>query len=415
MKSKKKLRPSPRSYSFIRPSQQETPWGFEPPVITPAPAGAVTASPAAAPSRSGTKAKTPNTKQAIEWHGLALRGDRAALQAALAFFQQRHKRSPLLTAYYADCLSLASRHGTDYNSMFKDGHQAIALFDQAVNAAPDNVEIRLLRARQSLRLPEGFFRRTATAIGDLEYLIARYEENPQLFSQEQYWQLLYDLGNAYRILEMDEECQSTWAKLLELNPPASYAEQIERQRPRSDESLVQTIDAMNNSNALITEGIRLHDLAAEGAAYAAAPAHKALQKAYELAPNQPLLLGYLGSATALLARYALEPSTQFGNTIQGMRMLKEAIEKEPSNMTLRWLRGRLTAHLPETFFPMAQKTIEDFQLLLKSYKRGASGLSPDQYSYVLTTLLRAYEQAGDSHNATRIRQLIARAQGRNRS
>ncbi|MEW6065185.1 hypothetical protein P378_10940 [Desulforamulus profundi] len=121
---------------------------------------------------------------------------------------------------------MIGRDSTDHRELFSHAIKAMKNFDEAVNYSPDDIEIRLLRANHSLRLPEAFFCRTATAITDLEYLVERYQKDRGIFSIETYWQVLYDLGRAYERLGMEKECAAAWETLLSLNPDAKYRELI---------------------------------------------------------------------------------------------------------------------------------------------------------------------------------------------
>ncbi|NLY50434.1 MAG: hypothetical protein GX062_05475, partial [Firmicutes bacterium] len=149
-----------------------------------------------------------NLSEGTELRARALAGDQSAVKKALAFFQTAHEQDPsnsLIEAYYGDSLSLSGRHDEDPTVMFGKAIQGMKILDHAVTASPDNIEIRLIRAYHSFRLPEAFFRRTATAIADFEYLRERYNADKSIMSKEKYWQLLYDLGRSYQRLNMEQE------------------------------------------------------------------------------------------------------------------------------------------------------------------------------------------------------------------
>lgn len=148
----------------------------------------------------------------------ALTGDREAADRAVEFFERTLREcpdSPLITAYYADCLSLKGLYSRDPAEMFACTRKAMTVFDSAVNASPGDAAIRLMRARHCFRSPEAFFRRTATAINDFQHLARRFEQDPSIFPREIYWQVLYGLGEAYSRSGEKEKAQAAWSKLLE--------------------------------------------------------------------------------------------------------------------------------------------------------------------------------------------------------
>ncbi len=104
----------------------------------------------------------------------------------------------------------------------------LRIFDSAVNTELDNLDSIFLRTGQSFRLPKDFFRRTATAIAYLEYLVKHYGED-QTFPVDIYWQFLYDLGETYRGLGLKKESLNVWEKLLSVKPDSRFSVLIQEQ------------------------------------------------------------------------------------------------------------------------------------------------------------------------------------------
>ena len=104
----------------------------------------------------------------------------------------------------------------------------LRIFDNAANSELDNLDSRFLRTGLSFRLPKAFFRRTATAIAYLEYLVKHYGED-QTFPVDIYWQFLYDLGETYRCLGLKNESLNVWEKLLSVKPDPRFSGLIQEQ------------------------------------------------------------------------------------------------------------------------------------------------------------------------------------------
>ncbi|HYH04254.1 MAG TPA: hypothetical protein VEC37_14275, partial [Bacillota bacterium] len=155
-------------------------------------------------------------------HQRALSGEKHNIQQALEFFSQArllHPDQVVFEAYHADCLSLQGRNASNTGEMFANAIKATKTIDAAILKEPDNIQIRFIRAQQSMRLPEMFFARTATAVIDWEYLVERYRQEPQLFKKEQIEEIHYQLSLCYRRLGLNEEAEALWRELIADSSP----------------------------------------------------------------------------------------------------------------------------------------------------------------------------------------------------
>lgn len=343
-------------------------------------------------------------KKGIALHALARDGDKQATQEAYEFFKRLNDRYPnddLVAVYYADCLSMTGRDAADSSRQFANDTEAIRLMDKAVDRRPDDIEIRLVRGYHGFRLSEAFFGRTGTAIEDFEYVIKRYEENQTLLSVETYWQLLYDLGQAYQRLGKEEEARAIWNKLLGKAPAPKYHNLIQAQE-FDVEKAVNEFYTVNDSKELLQRGIRLFRLAIDENPKAAQAAQAALEKAHEIDPDNLEILAYYGSSIALVGRYATDADVMFDNVIKGLRLLNKAINRDPKNPHFRWLRANLTFLMPESLFHMTEGAIEDFQFVISAYEQDQSLFPKEQYWKMLYDLGAAYEQIGQKENARKV-------------
>ena len=62
--------------------------------------------------------------------------------------------------------------------------------------------------------------------------------------------------------------------------------------------------------------------------------------------QQPLLYGYKGCATMIMAKHAFNPLNKWSYFRKGKNMLEQAITKDPGNIELRYLRITVQSNAP---------------------------------------------------------------------
>ncbi|MCX7922093.1 MAG: tetratricopeptide repeat protein [Clostridia bacterium] len=345
---------------------------------------------------SGEALKKKVLVEGLELHSRAFSGGREDVAKASEYFEKLYNQNPgdsLIAAYYADCLSLMGREAREPSAMFGSAIRAIKMLDSAVNGSPDNIEIRLLRANQSYRLPESFFKRTATAINDFEYLIGRYENDNSLMTQDFYYNLLYLLGKSYQRIGMESEAETIWKKLLSISGNSKYKGLANKELNNISDKIDLNSDISRlDSEALLNEAIRFHDLAVEGKQNAAAKACGILEKLYKAQPNNPIIEGYYGSSIALMARDSSESQVLFDYAIKGIKHLKNAVTRGYGDNRLKFLRANVFYNLPEVFFHLTDKAAKDFKSLITAYENDNSLFSEECYWQMLYDLGVCYER-----------------------
>ncbi|MBV8706614.1 MAG: hypothetical protein JO028_05460 [Acidobacteriaceae bacterium] len=117
-------------------------------------------------------------RQAKDFYYQGVYGDKTAGEKSDKLFTELHKRlpdDPLVTVYYGSLRLLEAQRTWALwkkNSLSKQGVQ---LMDRAVNAAPNNLEVRFVRAATDRSLPS-FFGRKQQAQSDLNFIVQRAEE-----------------------------------------------------------------------------------------------------------------------------------------------------------------------------------------------------------------------------------------------
>lgn len=98
----------------------------------------------------------------------------------------------------------------------------------------------------------------------------------------------------------------------------------------------------------------------------------------------PLLLGYKGSATALLAKYSINPYRKVKYFNAGVAVVEKAIKKEPSNFELRYIRFSIQTNAPG-FLGYYDNIASDKSFLLK----GISAISDQDLKKNVTAFLKS--------------------------
>lgn len=142
-------------------------------------------------------------------------------------------------------------------------------------------------------------------------------------------------------------------------------------------------------NLRFNEAVELYHKGVKGNKKAAQQAYLLFETLASEKPNHIESLGYYGSATALLARDTPIPKDKKKYALEGLKMLDQAVSKEPKNYTIRILRGNVCARMPESVFHRTSTAIEDFEMLVDAYKNDSTVLSENTYQSILNELEKA--------------------------
>ncbi|MDP4160073.1 MAG: hypothetical protein Q8911_09995 [Bacillota bacterium] len=180
-------------------------------------------------TNSNKSSKQELWSMSVKYHELALNGDKEATKKAYELFKQIHELAPQdqrAAAYLGSATALLGKNAIDPNERLKLVLKGLKTLDNAVTKDPEDIEIRTLRAYVSFNLPEMFFHRTTSAVGDFKHLVLRYEQDKSIFTENFYWQILYDLGVAYKRLGKKNEAKETWDNLLQVTNDPKYKDLI---------------------------------------------------------------------------------------------------------------------------------------------------------------------------------------------
>jgi hypothetical protein len=96
----------------------------------------------------------------------------------------------------------------------------------------------------------------------------------------------------------------------------------------------------------------------------ASATNKLHEKLKELSPSDPVMMAYMGSTQALKARFSWNPYNKLSYLSQGLKTLGTAVNKNPENLEIRFLRFTLVHYLPaflgysKTLEPDKEKIVE---------------------------------------------------------
>lgn len=328
----------------------------------------------------------------IEFHNLAVQGEKSATSEALGWLakaKELRPESPEAKAYYGSSLALLGRDSIDPKERFTKVLEGLRLLDQAVKANPDHITVRIVRAYVNYRLPELHFHRTQVAIDDFRFLVDRYSKDSSVFPERFYWQLLYDLGKAYVNLDNKQAALAVWQRLATLGPDQTYQRHL-RSEGIAIEGDEDDAEDIAEKDAIVAEAKRWLHLGELGDAAAGSRAQELLTKAYDEWPEDPIVEALYGSSFSLMGRYAADGGTMFSRAIQGIEIIEKAVQKDPSDIELRWIRANHSFRLPEAFFYRTTTAITDFEYLASAYGLGHGKISPVEYREILHKLGECY-------------------------
>lgn len=351
-------------------------------------------------------------EESLQIYQKALYGEAADVKKAIEHFsslEEDFPKDPLIKAYSIDCNSLLGRNSINSFEMFSAGIKAMKALDALVNEHPNHMKIKKIRAYQSFRLPETFFRKTASAIKDFEELIGQYEKDQSNFTSEEYMEMLYSLGEGYERLGMNDEASSVWHKLLQKNPSKEMKDQInERQSILAFTPIEQKTLTVSQSEELFKVGKELLEIGVKGSKQAAQQALEIWEKAVEAFPDNSTAKTYHAASIALMGKFADEAQGLFGETIRGLKLLKNAFNKTNQTAELLLLRGNIYYALPEAFFHKTESAIKDFKAAKSLYKQGDQSITREQYLQLLVVLGIAYERSHFHDKAQKTWSLLAK-------
>jgi CII-binding regulator of phage lambda lysogenization HflD len=398
-----------------------------------------------------TAPSTGLLQEAIRLHDAgAIGNDKEAVVKAhdlLKKLSRANPGDPVINAYYGSAITLMARDGSDPVKRMKGVKKGLGILDGVVRNASDNIQARILRGNVCYRLPETMFRRNSTAVEDFNYLINRYEQNSSVFSRDFYLQLLDNLSGAYKNLGKTEESKSVQEKRQNIDGVKPLVQDTVVKKVTKQDAIAKTAGAsdqlskipaeilahipsnfldnlplnvreqlntllQNNPGSpsghgvveesptvppeerarLIDEGKKLYAKAQNGSRQDRLKAFNFLREAYETIPADNTIGAYYADCLIAIGLESNDMGAMFPNLFKGMKILNKAVEGEPDNIELRFLRGYLAFRLPEAFFHRTATAKEDLEYLVRRFEEDNSVFSTQTYWQVLYDLALIYRR-----------------------
>ncbi len=335
------------------------------------------------------------TEEATNIYQNALNGGQKEVKEALSFFDVfvLTNTAPEVEMTYIDLQSMIGRDSINTYEMFGSAIKSMKAMDTLINEHPSLNELRLIRARHSLRLPELFFRRAAIAVSDIEMLL-KDENFIKEAGQEVHHQLLFDLGTAYEKLDMIENAVETWNNLMKLHPNDVLKNKIQE---KLDVHAYKEVDlrifSAYSKEKLYNKAKDIHFIGANGSRLAAKQSVEVWDYAKNRFPDCEIANTYYAASVALMGKYAGDPQEMFGETIKALKLLKSSIKSD--NPELKFLRGYIYQSLPEGFFHSNDKAVRDLKAVKSAYEQNRENppITKEQYVKLLYDLGHLYKKS----------------------
>lgn len=91
-------------------------------------------------------------------------------------------------------------------------------------------------------------------------------------------------------------------------------------------------------------------------------------------PANALMIGYLGTLEALKAKHSWNPYNKIKFVALSQKTMKEAVNRDPSNMEIRFMRFSIQHYTP-SFLGFSKDLDEDLKVIAKQYRAKHFGLA----------------------------------------
>ncbi|MBX7157669.1 MAG: hypothetical protein K1X66_04705 [Verrucomicrobiae bacterium] len=173
----------------------------------------------------------PLIQKVVSLHDQALNGNSKDVQKAEEVINQALLQSPdnqLLRAYLGSLLTIKSSKALPGIKKWKYFTGGLKMMDDAVDAAPHDVAVRLVRAMNNSQLPRIFNRRD-NARADFQYIFRQFENDPQLateFNTATQQAIYYNAGVALLKSRATLDAKEAWEKGLALGKNTAWGEKM---------------------------------------------------------------------------------------------------------------------------------------------------------------------------------------------
>ena len=160
----------------------------------------------------------------IAYHNLATLKVKDASRKAVAYLQKVYSLSPNdneVQAYLGSATTMAGRDSWNVLTKIGTVSKGIKMIDDAVVRMPDSIVIRMVRANNSLDLPD-LFKRKEIAKKDFQQLEILITKSPVKVEPDIKAEILYQLGMFYRRENNDLMAKEYFKKAINASPNSQW-------------------------------------------------------------------------------------------------------------------------------------------------------------------------------------------------
>jgi tetratricopeptide (TPR) repeat protein len=132
------------------------------------------------------------------YHDFGTEGDKEAVKMGEKYLENAvslDSENAIAIAYYGSILTMKARDSKAPWNRIKHGRKGLSFIDRAVELEPNNLDVRIIRAMNSLLTPS-FLGRLKYSFEDFEYVINNDHFKSWIADSKAY--VYYNLGNAYK-------------------------------------------------------------------------------------------------------------------------------------------------------------------------------------------------------------------------
>jgi len=166
----------------------------------------------------------------IAYHNLATLKVKDADRKAVVYLQKAYFLSPNddeVQAYFGSAITMIGRDSWNVLTKIDTVNKGIKMIDAAVVRMPDSIVIRMVRANNSLDLPD-IFKRKEIAKKDFQYLEMLVTKSSLDIDPDIKAEIFYQLGMLYRRENNDSMATKYFKKAINASPDSQWGKKSER-------------------------------------------------------------------------------------------------------------------------------------------------------------------------------------------
>lgn len=180
--------------------------------------------------------KTPKDKNnlltlGMAYHSLADMKVKGAPEKCIEYLKPANKLYPedaLILAVLGSCMTMVGRDSSNITDKMRYVNEGTPMIDKAVNMAPDNVFIRMVRAGDSAGLPK-LFGRMKYVKNDLLHIEGVIKKSPKEVPVDLQAEVYYKLGRLFIFDGDGSSAKSYFKKAVEVCPDSEWGKMAKKE------------------------------------------------------------------------------------------------------------------------------------------------------------------------------------------